>query len=530
MKAKQINGNNGNNGKNLKTEIRCAIYCRASTTNGLDQEFTSLDSQREACESYVSSQKTEGWTCLPEKYNDGGYSGGNLERPALKRLLADIEAGKIDCVLTYKIDRASRSLADFVKLMEIFEKHKVSFISVTQMFNTANSMGRLTLNLLITFSEFERSLIQERTRDKMAAARRRGKWTGGTIVLGYDVDPKGGKININEEEAFRVKEIFELYLEKKSLIETVKELNNRGWTMKKWITRRDKTKGGRPFNKNNLLGLLTNVIYIGKIKYRDEVYNGEHKAIIDEALWQDIQKIIKRNGTNQNGTNQNQSNIESNKYTALLKDLLYCVCCDASMTHSYTLKKGKRYRYYICLKAQKQGWESCPTKSIPAPEVEKFVIEQIRCIGKDKDLFERTFDNACIEITAQVEKLEAEKEMMKKKLSIYNKDMGKLIASGEFTETRLADLQEQITITEKRIAAIFDEIKALHNSKINKEEMKTALSYFEPLWEEMSMLEQSRLLHLLIEKIGYDGKEETIEIKLRSSGIKRLIVEALQAQ
>jgi site-specific DNA recombinase len=189
-------------------QVRCVIYTRKSTAEGLDQEFNTLDAQREAAESYIASQRQQGWICLPDRYDDGGYTGGNMERPAMKQLLADIEDGKVDCVVVYKVDRLSRSLLDFARIMEVFEQHNVSFVSITQQFNTATSMGRLILNVLLSFAQFEREMIAERTRDKMAAARRKGKWLGGTPVLGYDVDPQTRRLIVNPEEAARVRDIF----------------------------------------------------------------------------------------------------------------------------------------------------------------------------------------------------------------------------------------------------------------------------------------------------------------------------------
>src|SRR5438093_11728849 len=202
--------------------IRCAIYTRKSTEVGLEQDFNSLDAQREACLAYSQSQRHEGWKCLPQRYDDGGFTGGNMDRPALQRLLADIEAGKIDCLVAYKIDRLSRSLLDFARIIGIFEKHHVSFVSITQQFNSATSMDRLVLNVLLSFAQFEREIISERTRDKIAATRRKGKWSGGLPLLGYDVDPRGSKLIVNEDEAIRVRAIFELYLEHQSLIATIR--------------------------------------------------------------------------------------------------------------------------------------------------------------------------------------------------------------------------------------------------------------------------------------------------------------------
>ena len=216
--------------------LRCAIYTRKSTEDGLEQEYNSLDAQRDAGEAYIASQKSEGWICLPDRYDDGGFTGGNMERPAVKRLLADIEDGKVDCIVVYKVDRLSRSLIDFSKIMDVLERRSVSFVSVTQQFNTSTSMGRLMLNVLLSFAQFEREMISERTRDKIAATRRKGKWSGGMPMLGYDVENAGhgGRLNVNDDEAARVRGIFELYLERLSLIETAKELDARGWTTKRW--------------------------------------------------------------------------------------------------------------------------------------------------------------------------------------------------------------------------------------------------------------------------------------------------------
>jgi site-specific DNA recombinase len=218
------------------TLVRCAIYTRKSTEEGLEQSFNTLDAQRDAAEAYVSSQRHEGWIDLPEKYDDGGYTGANMDRPALKRLLEAVKTGEVNCIVFYKVDRLTRSLLDFARIMEVIDKHGVSFVSVTQQFNTTGSLGRLTLNILLSFAQFEREMIAERTRDKMGAARRRGKWVGGNLVLGYDVSPQRGALMLNQEEARRVVEIFALYREHRSLITVVQELDHRGWLTKAWTT------------------------------------------------------------------------------------------------------------------------------------------------------------------------------------------------------------------------------------------------------------------------------------------------------
>jgi site-specific DNA recombinase len=292
---------------------------------------------------------------LPERYDDGGFSGGTTERPALRRLMADIDAGQIDAVLVYKVDRLSRSLLDFGRLMETFEARGVSFVSVTQEINTANSMGRLMLNVLLSFAQFEREIISERTRDKIAAARRKGKWAGGHQILGYDLvrGPGGTKLAVNEEEAQRVSAIFSIYAEHRSLQQTIAALDQLGWTTKAWETKAGRARGGQPFSKSSLHKLLTNVAYGGQVVYRDQVFEGEQPAIVDEDLFLRVQAALRQNGVSSGGATRNRSG-------ALLKGLVRCRACGGGMSHSFTTKGSKMYRYYVCVRAQKQGWSACP--------------------------------------------------------------------------------------------------------------------------------------------------------------------------
>ena len=272
--------------------IRCAIYTRKSTEEGLEQEFNSLDAQREAAEAFILSQRHEGWTALPDRYDDGGFSGGNLDRPAMQRLMADVEAGKIDCIVVYKVDRLSRSLLDFARVMEVLDRHGCSFVSVTQQFNTTHSMGRLTLNILLSFAQFEREIISERTHDKMSAARQKGKWVGGGMILGYDA--ADGRLVVNPDEAERVRRVFRLFIEMGSILPTAKELNRRGWGRKAWVGRDGRACGGYPWDKANLRATLTNPAYIGITRYKGEMIPGEHEAIVDRATWDAVQAIFAR--------------------------------------------------------------------------------------------------------------------------------------------------------------------------------------------------------------------------------------------
>ncbi len=282
----------GEEGAQSITPLRCAVYTRTSTEEGLNQEFNSLEAQREAAEAYIASQRQLGWILVSERYDDGGYTGGNLERPALQKLLGDIEQGNIDCILIYKVDRLSRSLLDFARLAEIFERHQVNLVSVTQPLNTTTSLGRLTLNILLSFAQFEREMIADRTRDKMAASRRKGKWVGGRPVLGYDVAVSGGKLVVNTEEASRVQEIFALYLQHGSVDAVLAEVKARPWTTKRWRTREGKEHLGRAFTKPTLTRLLRNVLYLGQVSHQGVVYAGEQAGIVEKVVWQRANELL----------------------------------------------------------------------------------------------------------------------------------------------------------------------------------------------------------------------------------------------
>jgi site-specific DNA recombinase len=351
--------------------VRCAVYTRKSTEEGLDQEFNSLQAQREAAEAYIKSQRHLGWTLLPHPYDDGGFTGGNIERPALKRLLEDIEAHRVDCVMVYKVDRLSRSLLDFARLMDLFDQRSVSFVSVTQQFNTRTSLGRLTLNILLSFAQFEREIIGERTRDKMSAARRKGKWVGGMPVLGYDIDPRGGRLMVNDGEATRVREIFKLYAMHRSLAPTIAELQLRQWTTKSWTTKKGLRRAGSAFDKASLLRFLTNAIYIGKVEHKGTIYPGEQAAIVNQDLWEEINTELR-------AARRGRSGVVRTKQNALLSGLLFCRSCDQPMVPTYTSKGERRYRYYVCRSAQEKGWSQCPTKSIAAGAIEDSVVTQLR--------------------------------------------------------------------------------------------------------------------------------------------------------
>ena len=354
-----------------KAIIRCAIYTRKSSEEGLEQSFNSLEAQREACQAYIASQKHENWRTLSTHYDDGGYSGGSMERPALQQLLADIDAGRIDTVVVYKVDRLTRSLADFAKIIERFDARQVSFVSVTQQFNTTTSMGRLTLNVLLSFAQFEREVTGERIRDKIAASKRKGMWMGGTLPVGYDLRDR--KLVINTKEAAQVKKIFELYLELGCVSKLKERLDQARFKSKVRISQTGQKSGGKEYARGALYCLLQNPIYIGKIRHRDTIYEGEHKAIVPQQLWERVQERLKTNGV----TRRTASNAKS---PSLLVGLLYDVQGNR-FTPFHTDRRRKRYRYYVAQAAaqDKADGDSAVTR-LPARDIEEVVCGKFQAV------------------------------------------------------------------------------------------------------------------------------------------------------
>jgi site-specific DNA recombinase len=346
---------------------RCAIYTRKSTEHGLEQEFNSLDAQREACEAYIKSQASQGWTALPQHYDDPAYSGGNLDRPALKKLLRDIETGRVDVVVVYKIDRLTRSLADFAKLVETFDARSISFVAVTQQFNTTTSMGRLTLNVLLSFAQFERELASERVRDKVAASRKKGKWTGGTLPLGYDSKDK--KLVVNRTEAETVRTIFRRYLELKSFGRLVTDLDQRGVVTKRRHTKVAKYDGGIPFTYGPLAYFLKNRVYLGEVHHGGKWFRGEHEPILDRQTFDRVQELLK--------TNVVKRKFKFSKSGALLQGKLFDDKGNR-MGPSFSSKNGVRYRFYVSTALRGRKHRAGSVTRIAAPEIEGIVEEAVR--------------------------------------------------------------------------------------------------------------------------------------------------------
>jgi len=352
-------------------KLRCAVYTRKSSEEGLDMEFNSLDAQREACHAYVASQKAEGWISVRDNYDDGGVSGGTLDRPALQRLLSDIEAGLVDVVVVYKIDRLTRALVDFTKLVQIFDQNNVTFVAVTQSFNTTTSMGRLILHILLSFAQFEREVIGERIRDKVAASRKKGIWMGGPVPFGYSAENR--KLVIREDEAGVVRMVFERFLKVGSATIVAQQLNAAGIMSRK----------GKAFDKGVLYKMLGNRVYLGEAVHKGASYPGEHKAIVGRELWDDVHAILKESPRTRASKTRTQ-------VPALLKGLIFGPNGQA-MTPTHTRRRGKLYRYYVSMSVLKSGPDTCPVGRIPAAEIEAVVTEQLRQLFRAPDLIVQTW-------------------------------------------------------------------------------------------------------------------------------------------
>jgi DNA invertase Pin-like site-specific DNA recombinase len=348
--------------------VRCAIYTRKSSEEGLEQSFNSLDAQREACRAFILSQKHEGWTALNGRYDDGGFSGGTMERPALKQLLADILAGKLDTVVVYKVDRLTRSLTDFAKIIDVFDSHGVSFVSVTQQFNTTTSMGRLTLNVLLSFAQFEREVTGERIRDKLAASKKKGMWMGGVVPLGYDcVDHR---LVVNRPEAATVRKIFRRYLRLGCVKKLRDYLDRNEIRSKLRKSSAGRTSGGTSYSRGALYHLLNNRVYIGEIVHRGESYPGQHEAIVPRELWDQVSARLQTN-------NQAQRNTKSQSTPSLLSGMVFDTK-GVRFTPTHAVKNGKRYRYYTSQAVIQRTGDQPAVSRFPAQELEKLVTSQVQ--------------------------------------------------------------------------------------------------------------------------------------------------------
>jgi site-specific DNA recombinase len=388
-------------------------------------------------------------------------------------------------------------------------------------------MGRVVLNVLLSFAQFEREIIAERTRDKMAATRRKGKWSGGMPVLGYDLDPRGRRLHINDDEAARVRDIFALYLEHQALLPVVQELARRGWVGKRWQTRNGRQRGGKPFTDTSLHRLLTNVMYAGKVRYKDEIHQGEQSALIEVDTFQRVQALLKSHGPEVGPPSLH-------RFSALLKGLLRCVCCNCAMTPSHTTRKGGlRYRYYTCVHAQKSGWQNCPSKSIPAQPLEQLVVEQIQRLGRDPLVLEQMLSTVRQQDDARVAEWEGERVGLERDLLRGQSEVRKLLAevgsgnSSNAAVTRLAELQARLAQVEQGLARLRGQMEALQQERLDQAAATEALSGLVPAWQTMTPHEQARVVRLLVSRVDYDGEQGKASITFQPLGLKTLAAEML---
>ncbi len=468
---------------------RCAIYTRKSTTHGLDQEFSSLDAQRESCEAYIKSQAAQGWTLLETAYDDGGFSGANTKRPAFQRLMEDIEAGEVDVLVVNRLDRLSRSLADFVKIMERFSELGVDFVSVTQNFSTANAIGRLTLNMLMSFAEFEREMIAERTREKVAAARRRGQWTGGKAPIGYKIKEK--KLVIDGFAAVVAEEIYDLYLEHRSALTVSRLLNERGRV----------TINNRPWTKNAVLHILQNPLYAGLIPYKTERYDGAHEAIISFDRWQSVQDILKSQ------VRKRKRHYHNKDY--FLRGCLHCEICGEIFIPASTRKNGKVYRYYRCTTHDKRGAEGCAARQLPAEPIESFVVEHIQEAVADGGLVADIESRMLKRLEEQKKRLRKERDSLPEEIAKVTLKIDDFIASLEQADDgaeqaingRISELGRRQKQLQARMETVTEEFEVVGRMEIETQWLVETLTNFPVIWKAMTPENRHRLMGAIVDKV-----------------------------
>jgi DNA invertase Pin-like site-specific DNA recombinase len=486
---------------------RCAIYTRKSTSAGLEQDFNSLDAQREACLAYI--QRQPGWTLVEERYDDGGFTGANTDRPAFQRLMADIDAGKVDVIVVYKVDRLSRSLLDFVKVMERLGSTGASFASVTQNFSTADAMGRLTMNLLASFAEFERSMIAERTRDKIAASRRKGKWTGGPVPFGYSVKDK--KLIVNEVEARVVREAFALLLQHRQMAKVARELTERG-LLPRGSSRPSRL--GLRWTKDSIARVLRSPLYAGLMMYGDELHPGEHPRLIDDATYQKATRILRDGSRELRFTGLNPDYV--------LRGLLRCDNCGQAMCPASTSKNGRTYRFYRCSTRDKHGKDACPARPLPAGALEDFVAERITAATADGKLVQHIEQSLRARIQAQRAALTAVRADLPGRVasasataSKLTDELGKLDGRArELVEAKLRVEADRLVAAERQLAETERDLVDLEVAEAEATWMLGALRNFANVWHLMTPENRGRLLRALVAAVRVKDETGEVEVEL----------------
>ncbi len=512
----------GTNRREAKTtttaRVRVAVYARKSVDKGDGGEFGSIEAQCEAVSAYVTSQRGNGWEALPDPYSDLGISGATTNRPAFKRLLADIEAGRVDAVATYKLDRLSRTQRDLFNLLDFFDQHDVTFVSVTESFDTATPMGRFALGLLGQVAQLEREVTAERVRDKVMATKRRGMWTGGRPPLGYDVVEK--KLVVNVDEAERVREIYGLYLALPGYQAVLDEMERRGWRNKAWTTKTGKLAGGETITKNSLGKLLQHPVYIGKVAVEDELFEGEHVAIIDQALWDAVQAKLTsaRNGTTTKARSE-----------ALLAGILHCGQCGCAMGRHHTGKGAKRYSYYVCQTVQKRGATACPGSRIRLATIEDAVVAQVRTIGRNPALVTATIQAARDALDERRPTIEAEVRSLGKQLADLETERSNLVvAIGKGADAptaileRLREVEVYIADVEQRRDEARERLGALTDESVDEDDLVAAIAAFDPVWEHLFPKERQRIVQILLERVTYTANTGEIGLEFSPVGVRTI--------
>ncbi|WP_426747387.1 recombinase family protein [Myxococcus faecalis] len=491
---------------------RCAVYTRKSTAAGLEMEFNSLDAQRESCVSYV--QRQPGWVLVDESYDDGGFTGANMERPAFQRLLQDVDARRVDVVVVYKVDRLSRSLLDFAKVMERFNAAGASFVSVTQNFSTADAMGRLTLNMLMSFAEFEREMISERTRDKVAAARRKGKWTGGRAPLGYEVREK--RLVVNEYEAVVVREAFELYLQHQQASAVARLLNEKGRTTKRYEAQSGATRAARKWTTQDVLRLLRSPLYAGFVPYGDETHPGEHSPIVDRATFHRVQDMLEGPGIQYHGRNPDY----------VLRGLLRCGLCGEAMTPGSTRKGEREYRYYRCVTRDKRGKEGCRAAPLPAAALEDFVVTQLREVSVGGGFAAQVHARLTTRLEEKHQALRAERAQLPKDLARRVAESAKWVDSlsklegpaRRLVEEKLTAAEVEVTGMRKRLAEVERALDAIEGEKVEAEWVAQALGSFDAVWDALTPTNRGRLLRALVGRVVVNEATGQVDVHMAHAG------------
>ena len=494
--------------------IHCAVYTRVSTEEQAEGKFSSLDAQREYCEAFLKSREGEGWKPYPAQYEDAGYSGKDTNRPALRQLLRDVTQGKVKVVVAYKYDRLSRDMRDFLSMLDLLERHGASFVSVTQQIDTSTPAGRVMRSILMTFSQFERETIAERTQGKIRAMRMKGMWIGGPNILGYDLKDK--RLVINAIEAEQVKVMFATYLSERSLGKTALLLDEKGYRAKTYTTRAGVKRGGKPFCRTNLHYNLTNPTYTGMIKCYGKLVKGEHEAIIDERTFQRVQELLGRNG-------KAAKSLSQNKHHHLLKGLVRCAVCGSVMTSYHAKGRNQSYRYYRCSKVNNLDRNQCSVKCVPAGRIEDQVIERLKALSRSPELVERVVRAAKDASEKDLPPLRArmaQKHGERRSLTDEIEGLVQALAQlkGENIKSvgrKIADLEARQTEVEADMVKLQAEIERLEARTVDAEVVRGNFAVFSRVFEHLTPDERGELVRLLIKGIEYDGRTGTLKIEYR---------------